>query len=175
MSRFLHVLMLSSILIGCASLGRGDWTPKELPNGFRDITWGMKKVDIHGLKFHHTDPSYGGIDLYTRDGDDLHLGSGVADKIFYGFWNDQLCDITIYVKDVVNWYGLKNAAFEKYGKGFQSNPYLENYYWSDNKTTIMLEYNKASDIGDLNISSNALSEKMQAWEKEKSKEGAKSL
>lgn len=160
-----------SLLSACATTMSG-FASMSLPTGFRDVSWGMNKSQIADIQYHHTDPSYGGIELYTRKNDNLTIGSAKIDKIFYGFWNDQLSSVSIFVKNYDNWAGLKNAAFEKYGRGSQSNRFIERYFWTGEMTTIMLDYNEISKVGNLWLSSKEISEQKEAWQKEKDKEGA---
>jgi len=107
-----------------------DFKPGSEPDGFRGIKWWQKMSTVEGLVFYSTDPSYGGVDLYTREGDELRIGGAELELILYGFWwLDWFCCVEIYTKGYTNWSGFKAVVFEKFGEGYQSNEYIEEYHW----------------------------------------------
>jgi hypothetical protein len=104
-----------------------------------------------------TDPSYGGIEIYTRKGDELKFGDAKLSGIQYGFWKGKLADARITVKGKENWHALMNSAFAKYGKGNQADPNIEKYAWFGPVTAIGLEYIDDSQTGLLYIVSTEIS------------------
>ncbi|MDD3726106.1 MAG: hypothetical protein PHI44_02780 [Candidatus Ratteibacteria bacterium] len=146
--------------------------PGTEPDGFRGIKWGTDISTLPDMKYFRTDPSFGGVKMYIRKGDKLQMGAAKLESIEYGFWQGKLCNVWIITKGYTNWCGLKEATFEKFGKGGQSNEYIEKYVWFGTKTEMLLEYNEISEEGTLCILSAEISEQQKKWEKQKAKEGA---
>ena len=146
--------------------------PGSEPDGFRDIKWETDLSTLEDMEYFWTDPSYGGIKFYIREKDDLHIGETELTSIQYGFWKQKFSDVKVYTKGYVNWSGLKDAVFEKFGKGYQSNEFIERYFWFGDITDIILEYNEVSEIGSLWMSSRKIAEQQKAYDKQKAKEGA---
>jgi len=146
--------------------------PNSEPDGFRGIKWGTNISTLEDMEYLYTDQSYGGIKLYKRKGDVLKIGGAQIEKIFYEFWNGQLCSVRILTFDYTNWAGLREACFEKFGKPFQPNKYINTYAWGGIKTEILLEYDKIKKVGELWMNSKAISKKQKEYNNEKAKEGA---
>jgi len=155
------------------ALPPGMFKPGSEPDGFRGIRWEQDISTVEGLVYVNTDPSYGGVELYRRKGDELRIGAAKLEDILYGFWQNKFCVVKILVKGSVNWAGLKQAAFEKFGEGFQSNKYIEKYVWLGENTLMLLKYNEILEKGDLLMASKKITEQQKEWEKQKAKEGAK--
>ncbi len=150
----------------------GFFKPNSEPNGFRDVQWGQDISTIKDLTFAYTDPSYGGVNAYTRNKDELKIGDAELSSITYHFWQDKCCGVTIYVKNHDNWLKLKEATFERFGEGYQEVKFIENYAWFGKKTAMLLKYNKVSESGTLVMMSVEMSAKQEEWDKQKAKEGA---
>jgi len=177
--RKMLMVVLGYFLI--SSFAFGEWKsvtiykgakPGTEPDGFRGIKWGTKISDLKGMEYVRTDPSSGGIKMYRRKGDVLQIGSAKLDRIEYGFWRGRFCDVYVYTSGSVNWLGLKNAVFEKFGKGNQGNEFIEEYWWFGTKTWMMLKYNEISEKGYLWMTSVKISDEQEAYNKQKAKEGA---
>lgn len=55
------------------------------PDGFREIKWGTDISELKGMAHVRTDPSYGGVEFYTRKGDELRFGDAQLYNIEYAF------------------------------------------------------------------------------------------
>ena len=51
-----------------------NFKPGSEPDGFRGIKWGQSAPTVEGLFYVATKPSFGGIDYYIREGDELRMG-----------------------------------------------------------------------------------------------------
>jgi hypothetical protein len=143
------------------------------PDGFRGIPWGASFDQYKDqLTFAFTDTSYGGIDFYTKNNDDLSIGSAQANKIVYGFWQGKLTDAYIYTKGYNNFTGVFDALKQKFGYPYQPNEYINRYWWNGNKTSIMAELNDITDDGSIWFESQVYSNQQKAWDKQKAQEGA---
>jgi len=148
-----------------------NFKPDSEADGFRGIKWGQDISTVKGLIFHSTDPSYGGVALYTREGDELRMGGAELELILYGFWQDKFCDVRISTKGFSNWSIFKAIVFEKFGEGYQGNEYIEKYTWWGEKAWMVLDYNEISKEGKLVMWSKDISKQQEEWEKEQVKKG----
>ena len=163
------------VLIGglaCAQTGSSKFKPGSEPDGFRGIKWGQDISTVDGLVYVSTDPSYGGIDCYIREGDELKMGNAKLERIVYGFWKNKFSDVRISTKGYTNWSSFKAVVFEKFGEGYQDNEYIEEYVWWGEKTWMILEYNEFSKEGLLFMFSKDIGFQKEEWEKEQAKKGA---
>ncbi|MCK4244574.1 MAG: hypothetical protein KAX20_03005 [Candidatus Omnitrophica bacterium] len=142
------------------------------PDGFRGIKWGTDISTLKDMEYFWTDPSYGGIKIYIRKSEDLHIGEAKLKRIGYGFWRGKFCDVWVITKSSVNWVGLRDAVFEKFGRGYQDNEFIEYYVWGGKITLMSLEYNEVSKEGKLHILSKEIYKQQKAYQKQKAKEGA---
>jgi hypothetical protein len=133
------------------------------PDGFGGIKWGTKISTLKGMSKLGTDPSFGGIDIYIRKGEELKFGDAKLSGIQYGFWKGKFADVRITVKGKENWPVLKNAVFAKYGKGNQADPNVEKYAWFGTVSAIGLEYMEASQTGLLYIVSTEISKEQKEY------------
>lgn len=148
-------------------------TFKNEPDGFRDLKWGSSFEDVKdNLTYVSTDPSFGGINIYTRNTDDLAIGSGNAQSIEYLYWQGKLYGIYIKMTGYSNWYGIHSALTERFGNGYKPNRYMDNYIWFGDKTLIQSEYREIGDKGKISFISKIVSNQAQSWNKEKAREGS---
>ncbi|MFZ2633340.1 MAG: hypothetical protein WA081_22620 [Desulfosalsimonadaceae bacterium] len=140
--------------------------------GFRGIKWGTDFVTLTEMQYVRTDPSYGGIKEYTKKSDELMIGGATLETILYGFWQGKFSSVLIRVKGYSNFSSLKNATFEKFGSGFQSNRYIERYAWFGEQTTMLLNYSELLRTGELFMFSNEIESQQKKYEKDNAKKGA---
>ncbi len=142
-------------------------------DGFRGIKWGTEFSTVKdSMTYLRTDPVYGGIKIYSRKDDDLHIGGATLESIGYGFWQDKFCSVDIQFKGYTNFSSLKDALFEKFGAGNQPNRFLEEYFWHGVVTGISLIYKEVSREGYLFMFSNEINKQQESFKSEKAKEGA---
>ena len=169
MKRALSVMILSvgiSILTVSSVLAQVD--------GFRGIKWGMEFSPLESeMEYVSTDPSFGGIKLYRKLGDELKIGGADLMSIQYGFWRDKFSIVVITFEGFTNFTGVKDAAFEKFGRGFQPNRYIQEYFWfNDPAATISVEYSEASRRGRMYMTSNQITAEQKRFNQNKAKSGA---
>lgn len=125
--------------------GLKNFKPGSEPDGFRRIKW---ETNISTLsedmkhQFPLKEEGFVGVDIYTRTGDVLRLGRAELKEILYGFVEGKLFVVFIKTKDFENWNRLKQATFEKFGKGFQSDINKEEYSWKGRTTRVLLRYDE---------------------------------
>ncbi|HUL00757.1 MAG TPA: hypothetical protein VLX29_07870 [Nitrospirota bacterium] len=162
---FKHEKMVIPMLL-CALLFCACARP--VPEGFRGMIWGSENSSFPDLVYDSTDPNHGGIKLYTKKDENLHIGNFIAEKILYGFWHDKLCSVEVAVAGNVNWEGLKLAAFEKFGS--QSESHLDSFSWTTDATIITLK-REVHDKGVLLLRSREIAKQQEEYDRRKAKEG----
>lgn len=102
----------------------------------------------------------GNTSFYVRKNENLKLEEVKLTSVRYGFFEGRLSDILIETKGRKNWLALKSYCFHKFGKGFKENYFIENYRWSGNITTLVLEYKEKEDLGILFMKSEMMHKEM---------------
>jgi hypothetical protein len=164
MYRYEKIVILMLLL--CATLFSACARP--VPGGFRGMLWGTENSSFPDLVYDSTDPNHGGIKLYTKKDENLHIGNFIAEKIIYGFWHDKLCSVEVNVDGNVNWEGLKLAAFEKFGS--QSDSHLDSFSWLNDTTIISLK-REVHEKGVLLLRSREIARQQEEYDRHKAKEG----
>lgn len=146
---------------------------KNEPDGFRGIKWGMDISELQGMTHVRTDPSYGGVEFYTRKGDELRIGDAQLDNIEYAFWKGKFASVWIYSIGYANWLDLHDATIAHFGEGYKPHRYIEQYLWYGASTMILLQYNQTSREGTLSIFSRTIIKQQKEYDEETSPGGAK--
>jgi hypothetical protein len=107
----------------------------------------MKPSQIPGIEKHNTDPAFGGIDQYWRPEGNLRLGNVLIDGLIFGFWQNRLYTIMIWVDGHPAYERLHQAVMERYGRGKKSAKGLERYVWLEKGTDRLLEFDETSNTG----------------------------
>jgi len=101
------------IVLGCfliSSFAFGEWKsvaiyngakPGTEPDGFRGIKWGPYISTLKGMEYVRTDPSFGGIKIYRRQGDVLQIGSAKLKEIEYCFWKGRFCYVYFILQEML--------------------------------------------------------------------------
>ena len=148
---------------------------KNMPDGFRGIKWGTKIDSLNDMKY-LSEGFDGGLRYYTRKNDDLSIGKAKLEAIWYGFCLKNFCQVMIFSEGYENYTGLRDAVFEKYGKGHkEENKNNLEYSWTDS-ISISLSYDDTKNKTILQIINFPLFYKMidyqNEYDKQKAKEGA---
>jgi hypothetical protein len=116
--------------------------------GFNGISWHMRPIELSGLKKIKTEQAYGGIDQYWRPDGSMTLGDVLLDGLVFGFWQNRLYSIMLWVDGKSGYEGLQRVVLDRYGAGKKSKTVENRYVWVDDKTTDrLLEFDKARNIG----------------------------
>ncbi len=122
-------------------------TRMEYGTGLKNVSWKMRPEAIGGLVKIKTEPTFGGIDQYSRPEKALQIGDALLDGVAYGFWRDQLYSIMMWVDGRIGYRRLKDELFHQFGQGSQNKPEVERYIWLEDKTQRMLEFDTNLNIG----------------------------
>lgn len=170
MKRFIKCcILLFILLVPLSSFGYDNE-----PDGFRGIKWGtdiseLKDMNTYGGKLSNDAQLYA---LYTRQNDELQIGEAKLERIEYRFWDNKLSSVMIITKGYANWTALRDTAFTKFGKGYQSNQFIKDYHWNGDITYLSLKYNEIEEKGTLFLLSTKLAEQERIYKQRKAKEGA---
>ncbi len=141
--------------------------------GFRGINWGTDLSMLSDMVPSEADSSSSEINTYLRNGDELTIGAASLERIEYGFWKDKFCGVKVVTKGYSNWTGFRDVMFEKFGKGDLTTKGQEEYFWSGEKTNMVLQYDRTTTIGVLFAVSKTMGKKIDFDRKQKIKEGVK--
>jgi hypothetical protein len=170
-----RILIVSLFIFTIFSLSLSISSPafQNEPDGFGGIAWGTDVSSLNGMVF---DSKYswaaGTTSFYRKKDDSLRFGEAQLLSARYGFFEGKLSDVLIETRGRKNWLALKAACFEKYGQGFKENYYIENYRWSGEITSIILEYKEQEDLGTLLMKSEVIYEQIRSKLKQKAREDA---
>lgn len=130
--------------------------------GYLGLQWEQSPSTIKGLTPAGTDPTYGGVQLYTIKKHARRFGRASVDNIFLGFWQGGLYMILVEVSNYLDFTDLKSEAFRRFGTGEENGGGLERYRWSDPVSDRLLSYDDTTGEGYLWMRSHALHEKVRA-------------
>jgi hypothetical protein len=158
--------------------GLKNFKPCSEPDGFRGIKWGTKFLaafpNLEKIKRFKPSSNFTPLlESYLKDEEDLKLGRANLKTIEYGFWDKKFQNVRIQAKEPEDWNGLKEATFEKFGKGFQPSKHVEEYKWRGKKTRAILVRKGETKLGELFILSEESLKEAKAYIKQKAKEGAR--
>ena len=138
-----------------------SFRPGTEPGGYNGITWETKLSTLERMKHYRTDPSFGGIDFYIREGDTFKLVNGQDKVVHYGFWKEKFYVAVVQTKGLAEWNALKETVFKKYGEG--AKPFLnqEEYMWDGKNADMVLRYNENLKTGTYYIRSLSVSKQIQ--------------
>jgi hypothetical protein len=157
------VLMLFTTASFCQTLNALDEK-----YGFREAIFEMPKASFKNL----VEVEKG---FYTSTSENLTLGEYQIDKIVYKFYKDQLSLIMIKTKGYTNSTGILKILQTAYGKGYQSNEYVEEYSWRGSRVYMGYDQNSITDDATIIIWSNKLMDLEKAERKKANEEAASKL
>jgi hypothetical protein len=117
--------------------------------GFDGLTWHMRPGDLPGLSKIKTEAIYGGVDQYWQPDGPLSLGDTLLDGLVFGFWQNRLYTIKMWVDGKRGYERLKHSIFKRYGRGEKGKKSdQDRYVWVKDKTTDrLLEFDAKRNIG----------------------------
>ena len=161
-----------------------DHTPRSLPSlrtymgnlepeGFGYIKWRTELPSLKTLEYIGEDPSYVGIGIYIKVGDDLTIGGATLRRVEYRFWRSKFCSAYAVTEGYSDFAVLKEAVFERFGEGYKPNPSIERYFWIGNRTNITLDYDEMTGVSGLLMRSVLMTCEMEEVEKQEAIEEAR--
>ena len=149
----LVLIMLFMALPIAAVEVSSEFKPGSEPDGFRGIKWGTDISTLRGMELRKDD---GPEKYYQKKDDNMTLGASQLSEITYGFKDGKFESLIIHTKGYVNYGHLKDACFEKFGKGWRTEADerldIQSFAWFGDITWVSLKYEKIKDEGVLRFS-----------------------
>ena len=139
--------------------------------GFRNVKFEMPLDSLKNL----VETETGALVIYKSTNEDLSMGAYTLDGISYCFYKGQLAVIVIHTKEYTNSMGFLKILQNAYGNGYQSNSYIEDYYWRGRKVTMSYSQNSITDDAIIIIQSVKLRKLREADETRANSDAAKKL
>jgi len=115
-------------------------TFKNEPTGFRHIQWG---APFSSVKSQMRLAEKGKTNnYYTRLHDKMSIGGASLENIYYNFFDGKFAGVMVITKGFTNKQAILEALRTQFGDGRQKNPYIDDYVWSGDTTTIFMSCNK---------------------------------
>jgi len=156
----LVVLVISMLMM--TSLSAQNKKMLDEKNGFRELKFGMSIDSVSNLKLIDGN----GISKYYEKTDDkLTIGDYAIESITYGFYKGKLSFIMITTVGYANSKGVLNLFTTQYGKGYQSNQYIEEYWWFGKTVSLNYKENSINNNGKIIMSTNIFDDEKAADKK----------
>lgn len=130
--------------------------------GHGGLSWLMTPADITGLAYIGKDPDDESIDQYWRPSEKMALGEARLDGIVYGFWQNKLYSIMMWVDGPPGYERLRQSVFQHYGQGRKSTKVKDRYMWISRQSDRMLEFDHHRNTGFFWMRSRQLDARMKA-------------
>jgi len=118
-----------------------NFKPGSEPDGFGKIYWGMDVIILKDMEYCRKDPSYGGLDVYRKRGDDPCICGVAARNTEFLFWKGRFCGILFFEEGFPGYEQFRGSVWKEFGEG--NKPFIdqEYYVWEGKKALMALEYN----------------------------------
>jgi len=150
------------LLIGSTSLA-GDFKAGSEPDGFRGVSWGTEIAKLSGFKLIRREEQFGGLDIYSREGDKMEAWSAPVSVIEYFFRKGKFFRGNILTAGIGEYRNLRKAVFAEFGVGElgpQVGPGVTQFIWDGKITSMVLQLETSSVSGSLLVSSREMEDRM---------------
>lgn len=155
------IMLIAIVLITSFSFAQNLKALDE-KNGFRNLKFGMS---IDSLKNSKIIESHKYQKYYIKTDENLKIGDFDVKAISYGFYKGHLDFILIEIVGYSNSRGIKGVFESQYGKGYQSNEYIEKYYWFGNNVSLCYDENSLNQNSKIMISTKMYNKEKEADKK----------
>jgi hypothetical protein len=135
------IAIFLSFLQSCFSQPLNNFEPGSEPDGFGKIHWVADLTTFKNIEYCRKDPSYGGIEIYRKTGDDSCIGGVATKNIEYLFWKGKFSGICFFEEGFSGLEHLRESVSKEFGEGKRPFTDQEYYLWEGKKTLMALEYN----------------------------------
>jgi hypothetical protein len=161
--RRIILIGLGFILVIGSSVFAGDYKPGSEPDGFRGVAWGTEIAKLSGFKLIRREEQFGGLDIYSRQGDKMDAWSAPVGVIEYFFRQGKFFRGNILTAGIGEYRNLRKAVFTEFGVGelsSQVGPGISQFTWTGKITSMILQIEASSASGSLLISSREMEDRM---------------
>ncbi len=162
MRRIILIGLGCTLLISSTSLA-GDFKAGSEPDGFRGISWGVEITKLSGFKLIRREEQFGGLDIYTRQGEKLTAWGVPVAAIEYIFRQGKFFRGNILTAGIGEYQNLRRAVFSEFGVGELSpgiDPGVTQFTWQGKITSMELQIETVTASGSLLISSRQIEDRM---------------
>ncbi len=143
-----------------------DASPEADEPAFRDLRWGDPPSALgESRKF----GSNAGLDVYSKIGENLSLGSLKVNSIMYIFFQDQLQTVIFVAKDVTKTREILEA---KYGKPAVSSQFSRDAQWLIGDTAVHLKEDLLEETARVTLMSVSVTTRWDEWKKKQASDDA---
>jgi len=161
------LVVLGVIVVISPAAYTGDFKPGSEPDGFRGISWGAEIGTLPGFKLIRREERFGGLDVYSREGDKMEAWGVAVGVIEYFFRKGKFFRGNILTAGIDQYRNLRHAIFTEFGVG-ELNPQpgtgVNIFSWTGKITSMILQVEKATASGSLLVSSREMEDRMLAEE-----------
>jgi hypothetical protein len=172
-SKQLCLIVVFTITVALFFFPLSSFSFQNEPDAFRGIKWESSVKGLRGMKLVEND--HKDTKFYIRKVDKLIIGKAGLKSIAYGFYKDRFYFVYIRFNSDTNFSSIKEALFEQYGPGIQSDKSKEEYIWAGKDVNISLQYNEVSQRGKVYYFFKPISEEEERDKKEKPAEATGKL
>lgn len=158
------------LLLLCALALAGSKADLDAKYGFRDVKF--ESAPFEGATLVEDS---GTFKCYQRPSDDLKVGNVVLKELVYCYYKDALATVFISTEGYSNSRGFLDVLTAAYGEGYQSNRYIERYYWFGSRVTLSYNENSSTNNAQIMMSSSIVAKKKEADDKEAAKAASEGL
>lgn len=162
--KYLIIAILITLSLNAASQNLKALDEKM---GFREMKFGdsiSKFDDLVGVEYSNDSSSI----YYIRTNDKLTIGSTEV-SLTYGFYKNKFYSVFIKTKGYSNSKSILKTLIEMYGKGYQSNRYIDDFSWYGKKVSLSYDENSISGDAQVLMYSKIIMNEITTDEKEKAK------
>lgn len=145
--------MLSLLLLASFAFA-GSKADLDSKYGFRDLKFGSAATSNSVLV-----EDDGAFKCYHRPSDALSIGDAALSELTYCYYNNELGTVIVKTDGISNSQAFLAVLNAAYGDGYQSNKYIEKYYWWGELVTLSYDRNSITDDSIVIMSSKSIRKK----------------
>jgi len=155
----IKVLLVLILAFASGSIKAQDLKALDDKYGFRDMKFGTDISEYQTMSL--VESSKDSLTkYYIKTDEKLNIGKFDLKSINYGFYKGKLFFVYIKTKGYINSRGVLATLEELYGKGYQSNQYIDNYDWFGNLVVASYDENSITNDAKIMIDSKTIKKQM---------------
>lgn len=160
-------ILLLLLVAPFALFGQSKYAKLDEKFGYKDLKFEMSETDFASkVKNRKLESKEEGLTKYLiTDIGYQKVGSCELETVVATFFEKQLLSIDIKTKGSVNSGCFYDAIVSQFGKGFQSNKYIEEYGWIGEKVFALFSKNSVTDDGDFYMCGSSISDRYDQFTK----------
>ncbi len=145
--RLTQLMLTAAVLLAAQSFAF-----QNEPTGFRGIEWGTDFSKVAGQFERAPGP---GTDNYRRKNEKLAFGAAALQSTTYSFYRGKFAGVVMRTSMKEGGRAMMDALRSQYGDGTQPDPSAQQYFWTGQVGSIVLDCDPVRDLCNLAIFSAA--------------------